>query len=40
MGGANTTIAGRNVGQSNNVQVGLLYIFNLKSKKSDGSNKN
>jgi hypothetical protein len=39
IGGANTTIAGRNAGKSNNVQAGLFYIFNLKSKKSDESNK-
>ena len=39
IGGANTTIAGRNAGKSSNVQAGLFYIFNLKSKKSDESNK-
>jgi hypothetical protein len=39
IGGANTTIAGRNAGKSNNVQAGLFYIFNLKPKKSDESKK-
>jgi len=39
IGGANTTIAGRNAGKSNSIQAGLFYIFNLKSQKPDESNK-
>ncbi|SDM69328.1 hypothetical protein SAMN05421813_1203 [Daejeonella rubra] len=39
IGGANTTISGRNVGKSTNVQAGLFYIFNLSAKKSDKNQK-
>lgn len=40
IGGAQTTIAGRNVGQATNFQAGLFYIFNLNSKKSENSKQN
>lgn len=39
IGGANTTIAGRNAGKSSSIQAGLFYIFNLRSKKSQESKK-
>lgn len=39
IGGANTTIEGRNVGKSTNVQAGLFYIFNLSDKRSDKNQK-
>lgn len=40
IGGANTTIAGRNVGKSTSIQAGLFYIFNLSAKKTEKSKKN
>lgn len=35
IGGANTTLAGRNAGKSTGIQAGLFYIFNLSGKKSE-----
>ncbi len=32
IGGANTTVAGRNVGKSTGIQAGLFYIFNFSEK--------
>lgn len=40
IGGANTTLAGRNVGKSNSIQAGLFYIFNLSAKKSEKTKTN
>lgn len=40
IGGANTTIAGRNVGKSTSIQAGLFYIFNLSARKSEKPKKN
>lgn len=34
-GGANYTIAGRNVGQSTNLNIGIFYIVDFSSKKKD-----
>jgi len=38
-GGADFTIAGRNMGQANNYYGGLLYVFELKSKHSNEKSK-
>lgn len=40
IGGANTTVAGRNVGKSAGIQAGLFYIFNLSGKKSEKTKNN
>lgn len=40
IGGANTTIAGRNAGKSTGIQAGLFYIFNLSGKKSEKTKNN
>ena len=40
IGGANTTINGRNVGKTTSFQAGLFYIFNLSAKRSDKTQKN
>jgi hypothetical protein len=39
IGGANTTISGRNVGKTTSFQAGLFYIFNLSAKRSDKTQK-
>lgn len=42
VGGGNTTIAGRNIGQATNVYGSLFYVLNLgpKNKKTDGQTSN
>jgi hypothetical protein len=39
IGGANTTISGRNVGKTTSFQAGLFYIFNLSAKRSNTTQK-